>query len=435
MGEQRRTGRACRRVMLLCWALAGCVPAITPTVLPAQTPSATSLPPTASPTAVPPGPLAVNLTLWVPEELSPYQEGPAAALLAQHLAEFSQAYPNLQIEVIVKKAQGRGGLLDFLRTASAAAPRVLPDLVVLSVEDMRVAAQAGLLQSAEGLLPANLAADGFPLIAEMGQVGGQRVGVPLAVELEHLAYHPALYASPPVSWTPVLSSGVPFVFPAAGRDGGVNDFTLVQYLGAEGQLTAGEGEPLLEEEPLMAVLDFYAQAVSVGVVSPSLVLSLTSADGCWQSLQDGQAGAAVVGSRRFWSEPTVGVAAGPIPTRTGRPVALARGWVLSLVTADPVQQEWAQRLAVWLLDPRWQGEWTQALDYLPATRSGLAAWRLSEDERAVLEHILEGARPVPPASVRAAVGVPLQTAVRAVLEGRSAPAEAAAEAVRAVRIP
>jgi len=374
-----------------------------------------------------------TLVLWVPEEMSPYTDTPAATLLAERLEAFNQNQTDLQVEVLVKKAHGRGGLLDFLRTASAAAPSVLPDLVVLDLEDIRVASQAGLLQPLDGLLPPSLGEDRYPFAMELGQVGEQTMGMPLAIELEHLAYRPALVPTPPVTWTDVLSAGVPFVFPAAGHEGKVNGATLVQYLGAGGRLTDGEGNPLLEAEPLTAVLEFYARAADIGVVPSTTVLSLVDVDGCWEALQSGQAAMAVVGSHRYWTERPPSLAPAPVPTRNGRVVALAQGWLVSLVTADPQRQMQAMALLAWLMTPEGYGAWTQSAGYLPATRGGLATWTVSEQERAVLEALLEGAQPAPPSPVQEAVGPPIQTALEAVLTGRRTPAEAAEQAVRSIR--
>jgi ABC-type glycerol-3-phosphate transport system substrate-binding protein len=374
-----------------------------------------------------------TLVLWVPEDLSPYAETEAGALLAQRLEAFNQTQADLQVETLVKKAHGRGGLLDFLRTASVAAPSVLPDLIVLDLEDLRVAAQAGLLQPMDGVLPAGLAEDRYPFAAELGQVGGQTMGVPLGVEVEHAAYWPGLFAAPPLTWTAVVSAGVPFVFPAGGQDGGVNDTTLIEYLGAGGRLADAEGNPSLDEEPLAAVLEFYAQAAAAGVISPSVTLSITDTEGCWEALRSGQAGIAAVDSRRFWTAPNPGLAPAPLPSRSGRVITLARGWMVGLVTSDPNRQERAMELLAWLLAPEGYGPWTQSLGYLPATRSGLASWAVDESSRAVLGALLEGAQAAPPQPVREAVGPVLQEAVEAVLTGQHTPAEAARQAVESLQ--
>ncbi|MGD1996921.1 MAG: extracellular solute-binding protein [Anaerolineae bacterium] len=421
-------------ILLLIVLLAGCGPSATPTsISPLPSPSPTLSPPTATPTEPSPAPLVLTLTLWVPEELSPYGEGEASALMAQRMVDFNQVNPELQVEVIVKKVQGRGGLWDFLRTASAAAPSVLPDLIVLDAQTLRVAAQAGLLQPLEEPLTDGLPVDRFPFASSLGEVDGQRVGEVIAAEMEHVAYRPDLYDTPPFTWTDVLSAPTSFVFPAAGRDEAVNDVTLIQYLATGGQLTDGEGNPQLEQASLAEVLGFYEQGVAVGVISPTLVLSLDDAEDCQEVFKDWRAGMAVVDSRYFWTELDVYAAPAAFPTRDGNVVTLARGWTVALVTADPQRQRQAVLLLEWLLAPDYNGPWTQSGGYLPPTLSGLQEWDVTEEERRVLEALLEGAIREPEPSIRAAVGGPMQEALEGVLEGRSSPSEAAAAAARGVR--
>lgn len=422
-------------ILGLAFLLTACIapaPSPTPSPLPTETP------PSPTPT-VPllPGPLMTTLTLWLPEELNPYGDEPGADLLSGRLADFGAAHPDLQVQVIIKKRRGRGGLLDFLRTASAAAPSVLPDLVVLDEADLQVAAQAGLLQPMDGRIPPDLEADLFPFAVGLGRVGDATFGLPLAAEVRHLAYLPTALPAPPISWGEVLSAGLLLCFPAAGENGIPDDFTFIQYLGAGGRLTDEEGNPMLEEEPLTAVLDFYAQAVATGVISPPVVLSAGTDEECWTYFQR-EGGMTVVNSRRFWAGEegaTFGVApeAGPIPTRDGRPVTLAKGWVLALVATGPEQQQRAMALAAWLLDPGWYGAWTQSSGYLPVTRSGLGGWTVSAERWEVLGGILMGAREPLPQSLRKRLGPPLQMALEAVLQGRQSPAEAAARAVQSLR--
>jgi len=419
--------------LLMTVALVACSMPATPTPsspLPTASPTARS--PTPTPTAESASPLVTTLTLWVPEVLDPYGETPESVLMAQHLDAFRETYPDLQVKVIVKKEQGRGGLVDFLRTASVAAPSVLPDLVVLNISDLRVVNQAGLLQPFNDRLPAELAADRFPFAAAMGELDGRMMAVPMGVNVEHMVYRPALLSSAPVTWTDVLSAGVPFVFPAGGHDGGVNNVTLVQYLGASGRLTDEEGNPTLEVEPLTAVLSFYAQASAAEVVSPTVVLALTDTEGCWERLQEDSAAMAVVDFQHYWSEPSLAIAPAPIPARSGGVAFVQDGWALGLVTADTDRQEKAMLLAQWLLDAERLGTWTQSAGYLPAFTEALGVWTVSEQERAALEAVLESVQPRPPTSVRAVVGPVMQSAVEATLAGRRNPAEAAAEAAQAV---
>ncbi len=417
-------------VLGLAFLLTACV---APTPSPTPSPPPTAPPPSPTPTAPRlPGPLITTLTLWLPEELNPYGDEPGADRLSGRLADFGAAHPDLQVQVIIKKSRGRGGLLDFLRTASVAAPSVLPDLVVLDEADLQLAAQAGLLQPLDGRIPPDLEADLFPFAVGLGRAGDTTFGLPLAAEVRHLAYSPALFPSPPISWRDVLSAGLPLCFPAAGENGIPDDFTFIQYLGAGGRLTDEEGNPMLEEGPLTAALDFYAQAVATGVISPPVVLSAGTDEECWAYFQR-EGGMTVVDSRWFWTGREEEAEAGPIPTRDGRPVTLAEGWVLALVATRPEQQQRAMALATWFLDPGWYGAWTQSTGYLPVTRSGLAGWTVSAERREVLGGILIGAREPLPQSLRERLGPPLQAALEAVLRGRQSPAEAAARAVQSLR--
>lgn len=410
-----------------------CGPAATPTPTISPLPSPTPPLPTPSPTTDVADPLVVTLRLWVPEVFSPYQEDTAGVLLAQRLNTFSRTYPNLQVETIVKKAHGRGGLLDFMRTAQVAAPSVLPDLVILDTADLALATQADLLQPLDELLPEERATDQFPFATQLGDVEGQAMGVVVAAELQHLVYDPALFARPPLTWTDVLSAPAPFVFPAAGEDGSVNDATLVQYLAAGGHMVDGEGNPVLQEGPLREVLTFYDRAVGAGVISPTVVLAVDDVEGAWGLYQEGQAGLALVNSRSFRlrGEETVAVA-GPIPTQEGDVLTFAEGWAMAMVTRDPQRQQQVAILLDWLLAPAYLGPWARSEGYLPGTLSGLQTWSVPEEELAVLEALLEGARPPVDPAMRAAIGPPLQTAVEMVLQGRRTPANAAVEASRSV---
>jgi ABC-type glycerol-3-phosphate transport system substrate-binding protein len=406
--------------------LAGCAPSPTPTVVPASpSPSPSPLPaPTATRSST--QPLVVTLRLWVPEELSPYGDGAAAALLAERLAEFSRTHSDVQVEVLVKKAHGRGGLLDLLRTASVAAPSVLPDLIVLDATDLRLAAQTDLLQPLGDHLSTDLVAELFPF-ALVGSED-QTAGVMIAAELEHLAYRTTLFATPPLTWTAILSAGVPFVFPAGRVSGGVNDSLLAQYLAAGGGVEDAQGNPGLQQDTLVALLTFYEQGVATGVISPAMVLDITDTSGCWERLQTGEAGVAVVSSQDYWSAGESDLAPAPLPTRDGKAVTLARGWAVGLVTPDPDRQRLAVTLLEWLLEPEHSNPWTRALGYLPTTSSSLQGWATRGEEQAMLEMLLQAATLPPEPAVRAAVGPPLQAAVEAVLLGQRAPAEAAAAA-------
>jgi ABC-type glycerol-3-phosphate transport system substrate-binding protein len=377
--------------------------------------------------------MIVTLELWLPEELDPYGEGRGSQIMAEQLSQFSDAYRNLQVEVVVKRAHGRGGLIDFMRTARDAVPAVLPDLVVLDASDLKTVAGSELVQPLDDFLPPSVTDDRFPFAAALGRVEGQTAGAVLGVDMQHLAYRPALFDSAPISWTQVISAPASFLFPAGGYDGRVNDATLIQYLGAGGKLTDAEGNPLLEEEALVDVFGFYTRCITNTVIAPTQALTTTHVDQVWEQFKEGEGGMTVVRAGRYWLEADETMAAAPIPTKSGHPLSIARGWVLALVTEDPARQESAMQLINWLTAPDRNALWTQAAGYLPVTRSTLRLWDVLEEERTVLRQLLDAAMPPPRPGVMDAIGPAMQQALESVLIGRVTPEEAAASAVERVQ--
>ena len=404
-----------------------------------STPTPTPLPPTlavtptpATPTPSPPPdvqPAIATIRLWLPEELSPYAATTDSGVLLQQLTGFSDTYPDVRVEVVAKKAHGRGGLLDFLRTARDAAPSVMPDLMIIDAADMGTATAADLIYPVDDLLSPSTANDRFPFATAMGDVEGQTMGFVVGADMQHAAYRPQLLESPVISWMTVISAPSSFLFPARGIDGYVNDATLIQYLAAGGSVTDADGNPSLDRGALADVLGFYSDAIASGVISPTVVLGLEDADQSWERFLTGEDGLAVVRAGRYWREADETMAAAPIPTQKGERVTIARGWTVTMVAKDPARQALAMLLLDWLIAPDHSARWTQAEGYLPATQSALLLWDVSEEDRAMLRDTMMSAVPPPPPEVMAAVGPILQDALESVLRGRATPRRAADVAV------
>ena len=416
--------------LLLALALAGCAGLMPTTASVPPTPIPSPPRPTPTPTPTPElKPMIVTLELWMPEELRPYGDKPGADLLAQQLDGFSEAYPDVQVEVIVKKAHGRGGLLDFLRSARDAAPSVLPDLVVLDAAELETAAGSGLIQPLDGLLSPAEMADRFPFATALGTANGQTFGFVVGADMEHLAYRPALLASPPLSWTQMISPPMPFLFPAGERGQPVDDATLIQYLAAGGTFTDPAGKPWLDQAVMVGVFGFYSACVSSGTISPTVVLNIADADQAWERFRAGEGAMAVVRAGRYWPEADETVAAAPIPTYTGQSLSIARGWVIAMVADDPARQSLAMLLLDWLIAPDHNGPWTQAAGYLPGTYGALRIWNVPSVDQEMLHRVMEAAIPAPRPEVMATAGMAMQEALDGVLRRRTTPEEAAAAAV------
>ena len=95
-----------------------------------------------------------TLRLWVPPEFDPASDTQAGDLLQDRLDQYTTQRPDIRIETRVKASSGSGGLLDSLSSANAAAPLVIPDLVLLPRTSLEIAALKGLLFPFDGLTDA-----------------------------------------------------------------------------------------------------------------------------------------------------------------------------------------------------------------------------------------------------------------------------------------
>ena len=376
---------------------------------------------------------AVRLTLWTVEPVSSQAEGAAGRAFANGLRVFEETYQDVSVAVVLKNTSGKGGVLDYLRTASQVAPSILPDVVVLDTVDLASAAHAGIVVPLDDLASPLLTKDLLPAALRAGTVDGQLVGIPFEMDVEHLIYNTNKVASAPISWTDVVSSNVTYVFPAKGRNGLVNDAFLIQYLALGGRLHDDEGHLLLDEQPLRVALSYYRQGEQMGVVPPS-VLEASTPDDAWPSYVSAQVAMAHVNSHRFLTDRGVlrSTQFADIPTRDGIPLTIGRGRVLAIVARDAGRQAAAMRLIEWLMMPEGNATWSQATAHLPTRYAAFDLLANDDPYWLFLQHQLEIAVPPPAFPGYDQVGRVLQQAVVEVMTGEATPEAAAAAAVAAV---
>lgn len=428
--------RLCLALLAVVTLIAGCssepgtaTPTISLPAAPATTAPATPVP---SPTAQA-QPATITLRLWLPEELNPYNRAQSRGYLLRQLAIFSSTYPDLGVEVVVKSVHGRGGMLDFLRTAPDVAPSVMPDLMVIDASDLEEMAQALLVQPLDDLLPPSVANDRYDFATDMGRVGDQTMGFVLGVKAQHQVYRTDAFDAAPLNWTDVISAPAPFVFPAGGRDGEVNDATLIQYLAAGGAVTGPDGNPWIDRAPMVKVFAFYSKCIDTGVISPTAILSLTNSAQAWELFRASGSALALVDAGDYRRDADETTAAAPAPTPNSEPLAIARGWVVTLVSDDPARQALAMLLFDWLIGSERNAAWTRTEGYLPGTRSAVMFWDAPEGERIMLGQLLETTVPAPPRDVMAHVGPSMQLGLEALLTGQASPSRAATIAIDFLR--
>lgn len=434
MRPQKIAHRSCLSALLIlllgrlgCSELAstwlGTPPPPTPTVLSVSTP----FPSPTSPSLIM-GVTPMTLTVWTTAEFASTGEA-----LARQLEEFEMAFPKVGVAIQPKGMEGKGGLVNLLTTAAPVAPSVLPDVAIVNTAQAKALAQQGLIHPWQDLLPPNLAEDLFPLAQQIGYYKGQSVGVPLALDVQHLAYNLDEVPTPPLLWRDVLTGKALYLFPAMGKGEALGTF-LTHYLGAGGRLYDEEGSPLLEEAPLTAALARYQRAEIDGVIPPE-ALQLDSLAACWPLYLSRQVGMVHVWASHYLAErPKLQrTSFAPIPTVGEMRVTVGRGWLMVLVTEDPVRQERAARLLSWWLTPQHNAALCRATGWLPPGHAAFVQWQGDDRYYRFLQGRLEVALPqptLPPLWAEALSG-----AIGQVLRGEATAQEAASQVMAVVTSP
>ena len=389
---------------------------LTPT--PAPTQRATSTPTavaTATPLVEEASPI---LRVWLPAQFDPAAETPSAKLLSQRLASFETQHPGLKIEVRLKKADADGEILNDLSITGAAAPGVLPDLILLSRPDLEAAALKGLLHPMDGLSTLLDDPNWYAYAQQLGHIQTTGYGLPFMGNALVMVYYPALGTL--VSWDNVLSSKGQLVFPAGNPDGLVG---LSLYASAGGQIVDSQGSPALDEEVLTQVLTLIEDGRSKKVFPPSLA-NVTNESQALQIYRTGVANKAITWILNYHPDSDGAIA--PLPGLEESSFSYATGWIWALAGSDQKNQQMAVNLAEYLVAEDFITEWTRATGYLPTRPSSV-----KEGDR-TMSAILDSAHPIPSSDVLAVLGPLMQEAMTRVLNGE-APVDVAASIVQKLK--
>lgn len=432
-------------LVVACGASAG-RPTPTPASPPRPTPPArTPAPAGPAPSPQPAATLAaitdtLTLTWWTPEFLSPQAAGAAGPLVAGQIAEFEAMHAGkVRINTVIKARYGKGGLLDFLRTAQPVAPSLLPDVIALDLVEVEQAAALGLVQPLDGLLSREITASLYAFARQSGQLDGRTLAVPWIADGEHIVYDRDRLSTPPATWTGVLADKITYLFPAGspqslsvtGLTEDVQPTFLAQYLSAGAGLDARTRRLTVQEQPLVRVLNFYRDATEAGLL-PKNATNLSGLDECWSIYVQGGVTMANVSARRYLANreslSNTGYAlmpgwANPAPTVAG-------GWALLITATDPARQKAAADFIAWLMKPERAGALAQAVGWLPTSPQALATWGVNPYFE-FLDRLLSSAVARPVGPEYAAATSRLQKALTAVLKGVSSPAEAVQAAMSA----
>jgi multiple sugar transport system substrate-binding protein len=389
-----------------------------PSPAPTRTARATSTPVLLPAETAPVEPESSGLRIWLPAQFNPGAEDPASEMLAQRLAEFEAQYPELKIEVRIKKAENDGDMLNALSLTSAAAPSVLPDLVLLSRPDFEMAALLGLLHPMDGLSTSLDDPNWYSYAQQLGHIQNTGYGLPFLGNAFVLIYYPELGQI--VTWEDVLESKGQIVFPAGNSQALLG---LSLYASAGGHVVNAQGLPTLEQEALTRVLTLVDEGVSKEVF-PSSLANITNDAQALQIYRAGSANKGIVWYLSYRASEDGKIA--PLPGLDEMPFSYASGWIWTLAGARPENQQIAVELAEFLVAEDFIGSWTRATGYLPTRPS------IVEEGDRTMTAILESAHPIPSNDVLAVLGPLMQEALTRVLNGEQ-PEDVAASIAEKLR--
>lgn len=382
--------------------------------------------PTPGGAILPPG--NVTLTIWTVEEFAPADEDPGGRNLLGQLLAFDRSHPDLSIEVLVKRPDGPGSIMDYLQTAPAVAPDVLPDITILSSQNLPLAVDEGVIQALDGLISPEIVGALFPAAGDLARVEDDALmGLPFMLDFEHTVYNSAILTSTaPITWGAVLESGGPYLFPAAQE--APADTALIHYLAAGGALYDEEGNPRFEIDPLTEVFRFYQLANSERVI-PAAMLNTRSLAESWEAYQDGGTLIAHTNAALYLAgrDDLLNTAVAPIPGPEEAAPSLATAWHWVILSPDPTRRTLAAELLDWLMAADNLGVWSYSSRWLPASADALAIWPTDDAYVQFAQEQLRLAIAHPGEVYNQVMQPKLAEAVRDVLLGNSSPAEAAAE--------
>jgi ABC-type glycerol-3-phosphate transport system substrate-binding protein len=377
----------------------------------------------------------ITLTLWTIEAISDEAQGEPGNFISNNLRAFRRSNPNIKVETFLKKPSGKGGMLDFLRTAREVAPTILPDVAVLNATDLSQAYAEGLIQPLDGRLDRSIVQDLIPAARKMATVDNKLVGVPLGLEMEHTVYNTRTFTAPLVLWSEVLSSNTKYLFPAKGINGLVNDTTLSLYFSTGGKLLGDQGMPTIDERVLRDILSFYRQALEAGVIDATILERVTTEE-LWPTYLEARAGIAQITVRQYLTDrellKNTSFAPLPVQKEEDTPVLITHGWTLVLVTDDVQRQVAALKLIEAFMSTSNNATWNSINKSIPTRDTAYQQLAGNDPYWAFLAEQLNTARPQPGFTGYDRIGRIIQQAVEQVLRGEATPEEAAATAIDAL---
>ena len=354
--------------------------------------------PPATPQAIEPDPAGPTvLNIWVVGETSLEDDSPAGIILTEQLASFQNNNPDIELNVEVKASTGQGSALSYLRSGRDVAPAILPDMIVLSADQIETAAAEQLIYALDNLVVIGAYADLFPAAYSHSQVGDQAYAYPFTLSnLSHMAYSTSVFTQTlPLTWDELMvAEETTFTFPGSGTPGA--ELVLSLYLASGGKLANESGQPILEVEPLANALTLLERGREEGLL-PIQTTNMTVLAESWQAFNNGIADSVQTDYGQYSIERESGLDSNytGIPGVEAPLTPMVKAWTWVISTPDPGRQLLVADLLNWLIAAPNMGDWSLAAGELPARRTAFESWPADDGYNLFIQQQLEVANPYP----------------------------------------
>jgi ABC-type glycerol-3-phosphate transport system substrate-binding protein len=381
------------------------VPANSPTPTPVQTP-------TPDITLVDPQ----ELILWLPPQFDPQGDTGVSSLLSSRLDEFVARRPQTNLQIRVKSLTGDYGLLESLQLIDSAAPLLSPNLVALPRPLLEEAFRAGQVIAIDEYRDLRAEQDWYPYALDLAQIDGQTAGIPFGGDLLVMAYKETPENPPPTNWDSLLAVQRVVAYPASDPQGLV---TLAWYQSLGGELSDENGNPTLDKDLMLQVLNFYDLAQNANLM-PYWLTQFETIDQAWASYLERQSTLAITWTSSIIESDSPNTILAAMPTKDDKAFSYADGWVWCVVPSDSETEQFALELADFLTESDFLSSWASEGGFLPVRPTSLETW--SETAYfSTLEKLLPAAIVMPGEDLAAALGPPVRDAVVEVLKDQVDP--------------
>lgn len=356
-----------------------------------------------------------HLVVWIPDTIIKTNTDETNKLITRQMDKFTAQHPGMRVETRIKKTEGYGSIMDTLQSANLAASGSIPDLILLSSNNMEVSALKGLIypyNETNNLLESN---DWAPVMKQMGMIQGSLYGVPALADATVLVSknEPA----PGLSIYKVDHSILCYL----------NDpqalFLVGLYLSSGGYFTNSLANLEIDEAAMGKALELVNIAFVTGAFSSDTMKYQNQAEvvKAFQSDKEDQMitwfSSVPDSQTRYWISAVPGV--------DDISASLARGWFWVSANPDPLRRSMSSDLVKVLSEPDFLAEIARNTRLIPVRESEL----ISQDP--VLQTrlaVLQTANSEPDGLLLVTIGTPFQNAIKAIQEGKE-PSKAIAQQV------